>query len=92
MTRTESREAVFSSVFLRDLTHWTRANRRVALRTLRLVDAVLRDSFVGIGKPEPLRRELSGRWSRRIDREHRVVYEVREGRVFFLSARYHYNR
>ena len=92
MTRTESRDLVFSSVFLRDLAHWTRENRRVALRTLRLVDAVLRDPFVGISKPEPLRGELAGHWSRRIDREQRLVYEVRGDRVLFLSARYHYNR
>ena len=92
MTRTESFEAAFSSVLLRDLTHWTRGNRRVALRTFRLVDAVLRDPFVGIGKPEPLRGELAGHWSRRSDREQRLVYEVRGDRVLFLSARYHYNR
>ena len=92
MTRTASRDLVFGSVFLRDLTDWTRGNRRVALRTLRLVDTVLRDPLVGIGKPESRRGELAGHWSRRSDREHRLVYEVRGDRVLFLSARYHYNR
>ncbi len=76
--------------FLEDLIYWTRTDRKRALRTLKLVDAVLRDSFEGIGKPEPLRRELSGRWSRRIDSEHRLVYQMTDERVCFLAARYHY--
>lgn len=76
--------------FIADLEHWTRTDRRRALRTIRLVGDVLRDPFAGAGKPEPLRGELSGKWSRRIDQEHRMVYEVHKDRVYFLSARYHY--
>ena len=79
-----------STVFRRDLAFRARTNRRIALRTLRLVEAVLRDPFAGLGKPEPLRRKLRGSWSRRIDAEHRLVYRVGNGRVYFLSARYHY--
>lgn len=90
MTTARPKEAVVSVVFLQDLTFWTKANRRLALRTLRLMDAIMRDPFKGEGKPEPLRRELAGQWSRRIDREHRLVYEVSGGRVYFLAARYHY--
>ena len=76
--------------FLEDLIYWTRTDRKRALRTLKLVDAVLRDPFDGLGKPELLRRELAGRWSRRIDSEHRLVYQVTDERVYFLAARYHY--
>ncbi|MCY4077352.1 MAG: Txe/YoeB family addiction module toxin [Acidobacteria bacterium] len=76
--------------FLEDLEHWTRTNRRLALRTLLLVEAALRDPFTGAGKPEMLRGQLAGAWSRRIDREHRLVYRVDDDRVFFLAARYHY--
>ncbi|MCY4012295.1 MAG: Txe/YoeB family addiction module toxin [Gammaproteobacteria bacterium] len=78
------------SAFIADLEYWTRTDRRRALRTLRLVEDVLRDPFTGAGKPEPLRGELSGKWSRRIDQEHRLVYEVSQDRVYFLAARYHY--
>ena len=78
------------SAFIADLEYWTRTDRRRALRTLRLVEDVLRDPFTGAGKPEPLRGELSGKWSRRIDHEHRLVYEVSQDRVYFLAARYHY--
>lgn len=76
--------------FLEDLEYWTRIDRKRALRTLRLVDNVLRSPFTGLGKPELLRGELSGHWSRRIDQEHRLVYRVEETCVYFLAARYHY--
>lgn len=76
--------------FIADLEYWTRTDRRRALRTLKLVEDVLRDPFTGTGKPEPLRGQLSGKWSRRIDQEHRLVYEVSNDRVWFLAARYHY--
>lgn len=62
----------------------------MALRVLELVEAALRDPFDGIGKPEPLRFHLQGCWSRRITEEHRLVYLVRDDRVAFLQARYHY--
>ena len=76
--------------FLQDIGHWTRTDRRRALRTLRLVDAVLREPFSGSGKPEPLRGPLGGKWSRRIDQEHRLVYQVEADRVYILAARFHY--
>ena len=84
------REAVMDPHFLEDLEHWTRTDRRRALRALKLVEAVLRDPFDGPGKPEPLRGQLAGKCSRRIDQEHRLVYAVEGQRVYFLAARYHY--
>ena len=90
MTGAHRREAVLDPSFLEDLTYWVRTDRKRALRTLKLVEAVLRNPFDGIGKPGPLRRELAGRWSRRIDSEHRLVYQVTDERVYFLAARYHY--
>ncbi len=65
-------------------------NRKTALRVLDLVEAVLRDPFSGIGKPEPLRHLGGGVWSRRINEADRLVYEVFDDRVEFLQARYHY--
>jgi len=84
------REAVFHPEFREDLRHWVEADRKVALRVLELVEAVLREPFVGLGKPEPLRHLLAGSWSRRITEEHRLVYLVRGNRIDFLQARYHY--
>lgn len=76
--------------FLEDLEYWTRTDRRRALRALKLVEATIRDPFEGPGKPEPLRGQLAGKWSRRIDQEHRLGYAVEGNRVFFLAARHHY--
>ncbi len=77
-------------MFLRDLTFWTRTDRRQTLRVLKLVDAVCRDPFAGIGKPEALHGDHAGRWSRRINKEHRLVYRVSADQVHFLAARHHY--
>jgi toxin YoeB len=66
------------------------SERKVALRALDLVEAILRDPFRGIGKPEPLKYLAPGVWSRRMTREHRLVYLVRSDRIDFLQARYHY--
>jgi toxin YoeB len=63
--------------------------RRVALRALIIVEAVLQDPFTGIGKPEPLKYLAPGMRSRRLTQEHRVVYLVGGDRIDFLQARYH---
>ena len=84
------REAVFHPEFREDLRYWVETDRKIALRILELVEAVLRDPFSGIGKPEPLRYLLAGAWSRRITQEHRLVYKVAGRRIDFLQARYHY--
>ncbi|MFV2043433.1 MAG: Txe/YoeB family addiction module toxin [Anaerolineales bacterium] len=86
----KSREAVFQPEFLEDLKYWVAADRKTALRVIGLVEAILRDPFSGIGKPEPLKYLAPGTWSRRITQEHRLVYLVRDHRVDFLQARYHY--
>ncbi len=88
--RPTPKEAVSHLEFREDLRHWVRTDRKVALRVLELVEAVLHEPFSGIGKPEPLKHLLAGSWSRRITEEHRLVYLVRGDRVDFLQARYHY--
>lgn len=73
-----------------DLAWWIEHDRKTALRSVELIREVQRDPFQGTGRPEPLKHELKGCWSRRIDREHRLVYEVREEKIRVLSCRYHY--
>lgn len=90
MGQRSEREAVFPPEFREDLRWWVETNRSAALRILLLIEAVLADPFQGIGKPERLKHQLAGAWSRRITREHRLVYEVSEKRIAFLQARYHY--
>ncbi|MGA2904728.1 MAG: Txe/YoeB family addiction module toxin [Candidatus Korobacteraceae bacterium] len=90
MIRRAEPEAVFEPEFVDDLIHWVKTDRKTALRLLELVNAILRDPFEGIGKPEPLKFGFAGCWSRRITQEHRLVYRVLENRIDFLQARYHY--
>jgi len=90
LPKKRERLAVFHPEFRQDLRYWVETNRRVALRVLDLVEAVVRDPFQGIGKPEPLKYVLAGAWSRRITEEHRLVYAVSADRIDFLQARYHY--
>ncbi|MEG4290327.1 Txe/YoeB family addiction module toxin [Microcoleus sp. C2C3] len=88
--KTPVRDAVFNPKFLEDLTYWVDVDRKVALRLLKLVEAIVRDPFTGIGKPEPLKYLDAGTWSRRLTQEHRIVYLVSDNRIDFLQARYHY--
>jgi toxin YoeB len=81
---------VFQPEFREDLRYWVDNDRRIALRILDLVEAIARDPFDGIGKPEPLRYWAAGAWSRRVTQEHRLVYLVSDDRIDFLQARYHY--
>ncbi len=84
------RTTVFQLEFREDLRYWVETDRKTALRALDLIEAIARDQFTGIGKPEPLRYLAAGTWSRRLTQEHRIVYLVRGDRIDFLQARYHY--
>jgi len=84
------RDTVFQPEFIQDLKHWVETDRRTALRVFALIEAIMRDPIRGIGKPEPLKYLAPGVWSRRLTQEHRVVYLVRDDRIDFLQARYHY--
>lgn len=88
--RTKQRQAVFQIEFREDLRYWVETDRRTALRIFKLIEAVMRDPFQGIGKPEPLKFLGSGVWSRRITQEHRLVYVVSQDRIDFIQGRYHY--
>jgi toxin YoeB len=80
----------FDSAAFEDLAWWIQQNRKIALRIVSLIRETQRDPFAGIGKPEPLKHELKGCWSRRIDQEHRLVYQVTENKIRILACRYHY--
>jgi toxin YoeB len=80
----------FDPLAFEDLAWWVEKDRKKALRIIKLIQEVQKDPFHGIGKPEPLKHEMSGCWSRRIDAEHRLVYKVQEEKVRILACRYHY--
>jgi len=71
--------------------YWQGQDRKTLKRINWLIDAVVRDPFQGIGKPEPLKENLSGLWSRRIDENNRLVYAVNQDCITILSCRYHYS-
>ncbi|MFO7625442.1 MAG: Txe/YoeB family addiction module toxin [Anaerolineales bacterium] len=85
-----TRKAVFDSAFLEDMRYWVQTDRKIALRLMDLIEVTLRNPFTGIGKPEPLRYLSPDTWSRRLTKEHRLVYRVLNDRIDFLQARYHY--
>ena len=85
------RKIVFHSQGREDFTHWPLADKKMLSRILRLIEEARRTPFEGAGKPEPLRRNLSGFWSRRIDDEHRLVYAATDDELIIIQARYHYD-
>ena len=86
----EKHSAVFHPELIDDLRYWVKQDRRIALKALELIEAILREPFTGMGKPEPLKHILAGAWSRRLTQEHRIVYLVTETRIEFLQVRHHY--
>jgi toxin YoeB len=80
----------FSSRAEEDLAYWAKKNRKIAARIMALLEDTVEHPFSGIGKPEALKHELSGCYSRRIDKEHRLVYKVEKSAIVVLSCRYHY--
>jgi toxin YoeB len=80
----------FTPTALDDLRYWLKNDKRQTERILALLEEIRRTPFDGTGKPEPLRFQLAGCWSRRIDREHRLVYQVEETEIVVISCRYHY--
>ena len=82
----------FTESAWRDYLWFQEQNRPLLKRLNDLIRDTLRSPFRGIGKPEPLKGELSGYWSRRINDEHRLVYEVSETALTVISCRYHYEK
>jgi toxin YoeB len=89
-SETKSRDAVFQPEFREDLEYWIKTDRKIALRAFKIIEDIMGNPFQGVGKPEPLRYLAPGTWSRRLTQEHRIVYLVRDDRIDFLQARYHY--
>ncbi len=73
-----------------DYRYWQKTDKKTLQRINRLIKEIQRHPYVGVGDPEPLKHNWSGYWSRRIDREHRLVYKVTEDSVIIVQCRYHY--
>lgn len=73
-----------------DYEYWQKTSKDKVKQIGKLIKAIKRDPFKGIGKPEPLKHDLAGYWSRRIDQEHRLVYEIQDDAIIIVQCRYHY--
>jgi len=73
-----------------DYLWWSRHDRRILKRINQLIDAIQKEPFRGLGKPEPLKHNWAGYWSRRINEEHRLVYKVQGDTLSIAQCRYHY--
>lgn len=81
---------LFSDESWDDYIYWQKTDKKNLKRINALIKEIKRNPFDGIGKPEPLKHQLRGCWSRRIDNEHRLVYEVMEDVIMIVSCRFHY--
>lgn len=84
------RKVVFEGHAFQDFVEWGTTDKKLYQRIINLIFDTLRHPFSGLGKPEPLRHELRGYWSRRINDEHRLVYKVTEDAIIIVACRYHY--
>ena len=89
--RSSARNLEFEPEAFEDLAWWIQQDRKKIRRILNLLREIQRDPFRGTGKPEALKGDLSGFWSRRIDRANRIVYRVEEGRIIISACRGHYD-
>jgi toxin YoeB len=84
------RRIAFLPAAFEDFGQWATEDRKVQARIIRLIKDIERDPFKGLGKPEPLKHDLAGLWSRRITDEHRLVYKVTDEEIVIVSCRFHY--
>ena len=81
---------IFSNQAWENYLYWSATDKKIFKKINALIKECQRTPFEGIGKPEPLKSELSGWWSRRIDREHRLVYRIKDGALEIAQCRHHY--
>ena len=84
------KQITFEGSAFKEFVEWAEEDKQTYQRIVSLIKETVRQPFTGIGKPEPLRHELKGYWSRRISKEHRLVYKVTEDAIIIISCKYHY--
>ena len=83
---------IFSKNSWEDYVSWQKEDKKIFKRINQLIKDIQRTPFQGLGNPEPLKYDLSGFWKRRIDREHRLVYQVFDNEILIYSCKYHYDK
>ena len=82
----------FESSAFDDFNEWATVNKKCYKRIVDLIKDITRNPHQGLGKPEALKHELRGYWSRRIDEEHRLIYKIEDNRLIIISCKYHYKK
>jgi len=85
-------EIIFSKNSWEDYTSWQSEDKKILKKINDLIRDIQRNPYEGLGKPEPLKYDLAGLWSRRIEREHRLVYKVMGDEILIYSCRYYYDK
>jgi toxin YoeB len=80
----------FDEQAFKDYQEWATVNKKIFKKIGLIIVDISRSPYTGLGKPEPLKHDLSGYWSRRIDQENRLVYKVEKDTIFIISSKYHY--
>ncbi len=81
---------IFSEIAWEDYLYWQKNDKKILKRVNNLIKDIQRNKYEGLGKPEPLKHNLSGFWSRRINHEHRIVYKIKNDSILIAQLRYHY--
>ena len=84
------KDIIFREKALEELQDWEKTNQLIFSKIIRLIEEIQTDPFGGLGKPEPLKYEKQGYWSRRITKEHRLVYKLSENSIIIVSCKFHY--
>ena len=82
---------IFSDNAWEDYLYWQKTDKKILKRINSLIKDITRNPFNGIGKPEPLKYKYSGFWSKRIDGEHRLIYQMKEDEILIAKCRFHYD-
>jgi toxin YoeB len=84
------RNIAFEKRAFQEFTEWSSTDKKIHTKIIELINDILRNPFLGLGKPEPLKHEFQGYWSRRITHEHRLVYKVTDTEILIISCKLHY--
>ncbi len=84
------RSITFQGTSFEEFTEWQMTDKKIFAKIAELITEIRRTPFEGKGKPEALKHELQGKWSRRITQSHRLVYEVRQNEIIIHSCKFHY--
>ena len=85
------KDFLFEKTAFEDVAFWVKTDVRMMKKIIQLLENIQQTPYEGLGKPEALKHQLQGHWSRRIDAEHRLVYRIEESSIVIISCRYHYN-